>query len=113
MGMTNPFTSARAKPSHWRERRAARVLQSEGTPDVTNEGAVHIHIEELVLRGVSRHDGRKIATAMKDELSRLAADQKIAPRGTQKLNAGKFAPGSTPETTGRAVGAAIHRGLRR
>lgn len=99
------------KPSHWRERRAARMAELKRPAAETQGGAMHVRIERLVLSGVARRDAQAVVQAMGAELARRAAPPASAPRAASRIDAGKIALGPTPERTGRRIGAAVHKGI--
>jgi hypothetical protein len=99
-------------PSHWRERRAARFAALEHAGENRSaEAPLHVDIERLVLRGVSRRDAGAIAQALQAELVRLVEQRPSAPPGVARVNAGKITPAAAPERTGRAIGVAVHKAL--
>lgn len=79
---------------------------------------VELHIEELVLHGVSRSDARQVGVAVEAELSRMLAEQGL-PSGLRGgaeigvIDAGQVSLGAAarPETTGAAVAKAVYGGL--
>ena len=97
------------KPSHWRERRAARFAAVEPAP--AQQASLHLDIERLTLSGVQRRDAPAVARAVQAEIVRLAAQTASAPPDASRIKAGKIALGPTPAKTGRAIGAAVHKAL--
>ena len=82
-------------------------------------GTVHLHIDELVLRGFALEDRYRIAEAMEQELSRLIADQGVPDSLANgdclhQVDGGSFQTKSraTPETLGHQVASAIYGSLR-
>jgi len=76
---------------------------------------IELHIEELVLHGVSRSDARRVGVAVEAELGRMLAEQGL-PSGLRggaeigALDAGQVSLGVTarPESTGTAVAKAVY-----
>ena len=100
---------SRGKPSHWRERRAARFAAGARAP--APQASLHLDIERLTLSGVQQGDAPAVARAVQAELARLAAHAASAPPGASRVEAGNVALGPTPETAGRAIGIAVHKAL--
>ena len=88
------------------KRRRDRYVPSAG-------GAVHFHIEHLVLRGVAPADAPRLADALQAELALLAARPglRLAPIATDRLPASRIIAGRAPEHTGRAAASAIWSGI--
>ena len=86
------------KPSHWRERRAARFAAVEPAP--AQQASLHLDIERLTLSGVQRRDAPAVARAVQAEIVRLAAQTASAPPDASRIKAGKIALGPTPATWG-------------
>jgi hypothetical protein len=80
-------------------------------PALPEQPRFHLDIERLTLSGVQRRDASSVAQAVQAELTRLAARAASAPQNAGRVSAGKIALGPTPERTGRAIGAAVHKAL--
>lgn len=77
-----------------------------------SERAVEIQIGTLALHGVVHADATAVATALSDELSRLAAQKAFfLPSETGHLVAAPYVAGG-PTEVGRGVAAALWAGLR-
>jgi hypothetical protein len=79
---------------------------------------LHVHIEELVLRGFAPGDRARIGEAVRVELGRLFRESGVPPAlaaggAADRLRAGAFDTGTTarPESTGGQIAAAVYRGL--
>jgi hypothetical protein len=79
---------------------------------------IELHIEELVLHGVSRSDARRVGAAVEAELGRMLTEQGL-PSGLTggaeiaAIDAGQVSLGATGrlESTGAAVAKAVYGGL--
>jgi hypothetical protein len=81
-------------------------------------GAVHLHIDELVLHGFALGDRYRIAEAMEQALSRLIANQGVPGSLANgdylhQVDGGSFQTKSraTPETIGHQVASAVYGSL--
>jgi hypothetical protein len=79
---------------------------------------IELHIEELVLHGVSRSNARRLGAAVEVELGRMLTEQGLPARlrsGAEigAIDAGQLSLGATarPESTGAAVAKAVYGGL--
>ncbi len=73
--------------------------------------AVDLHIDTLVLHGVAHADAPALASALSEELSRLArAPSAFRPVQAESLHAAPYADGA-PDASGRAVAAALWAAL--
>ena len=79
-----------------------------------------VHIEALVLHGVSAHDRVAVACALGDELLRLLRAHGISPalaRGgyVERIDAGAFSlsPAARAPAVGAQIARSAHRGLMR
>jgi hypothetical protein len=76
---------------------------------------VEIHVEELVLRGLSAADARGVGEAVERELMRLLEGGAVVPAGgcTSRLDAGSFELGRGPVARAIAmrVAASVHGSL--
>jgi hypothetical protein len=82
--------------------------------------AIEVHIEELVLEGVSAADRLSVGAAIERELGRLFAEHGVPERLTagpprQAVDGGSFERGSgaSPARIGDQVAVAVYRGLGR
>jgi hypothetical protein len=80
--------------------------------------SLRLHIEEVVLHGVSPGDGRRFGEALEGELLRLFREEGVPPalaRGgaVERLDAGPLAisPNARPEVGGAALARAIYGSL--
>ena len=79
---------------------------------------IELHIEELVLHGVSRSDARRLGASMEAELGRMLTERGL-PAGLRggaeigAIDAGRMNLGAParPESTGAAVAKAVYGGL--
>lgn len=79
---------------------------------------IELHIEELVLHGVSRSDARRVGAAVEAELGRMLTEHGL-PSGLGHggeigaIDAGQvsLAGAARPESTGAAVARAVYGGL--
>ena len=74
------------KPSHWRERRAARMAELKRPMTEAHDSTMHVQIDRLVLSGVARHDAGAVVQAMRTELARLAVQPAPAPRAASRID---------------------------
>jgi hypothetical protein len=81
---------------------------------------IELHIEELVLHGFAPGDRHAIGDAVQHELTRLLAEQGIAPsavgsRDRAHVDAGDFqvSPDAKAPAVGAQVARAVHGGLTR
>ena len=81
--------------------------------------AIELHIEELVLHGFPPRDRQRIASALREELTRLLADPAAhatlaASREIPRLDGGSFqvAANTKPAAIGVQVARSLHRGLK-
>jgi hypothetical protein len=81
---------------------------------------IELHIDELVLHGFAPGDRHAIGDAVQHELTRLLAEQGLAPSAVANherahVNAGEFhvAPASKAPAVGAQVARAVHGGLTR
>jgi hypothetical protein len=87
---------------------------------------IHLHVDELVLHGVSPGDRHGVGAAVGDELSRLltanglpsALARGAASGGIDRIDAGSFersadGPAARPAAVGAQIARAVHRGLLR
>lgn len=79
---------------------------------------IALHIDELVLHGVPPAQRHRVGEAMREELSRLVAEQGLPPGVAAaalapRLDAGAIhvTPGATPESLGARVAQAVYAGL--
>jgi len=85
---------------------------------ISNQSAIELHIEELVLHDFAPGDRYSVADAVEQELTRLLTEQAISPAvrdaETSLIDAGSFkvAPGSKAAQIGARVGQSIYQGLR-
>lgn len=84
----------------------------------TQNPAIELHIEELLLDGFADLDGAKLGAAVQEALGRLIAERggpaSLAHGGTvAHLDAGAFAvaPGSDAQVIGSQIAQAIYGGL--
>ncbi len=77
--------------------------------NTTPQSTTHLHIDRLVLHGVSQSDTARLAAAIERELTTLAAQSNthFAPFATESLRAQRIVPGRTPEHTGRRAAGAV------
>ncbi|MGE6761508.1 hypothetical protein D7X55_17110 [Corallococcus sp. AB049A] len=79
---------------------------------------IALHIDELVLHGVPSAHRHRVGEAVREELSRLLAEQGL-PSGVDaaalasRLDVGAISvtPGASPEATGASVARAVYSGL--
>ena len=74
---------------------------------------IEVEIDELVLHGFDRVDGRAVADAVERTLaSRLAAGE-IRPRAADRVDGGSFAvpTRASPQAIGTSVAGRLHRSL--
>lgn len=79
---------------------------------------VELHIEELVLHGLSPYDRFRIGDALERELNRLFIERGVPPvQGGYigRLDGGAFEakPDATPEVMGDSIARAVYRSLGR
>jgi hypothetical protein len=76
-------------------------------------GAVRLHIDHLVLRGVAPGEAGRMTHALETELTQLAAQSgtRFVPMEAERLPAAPIVAGRVPEQTGRAVAAAVWSGI--
>lgn len=86
---------------------------------IGNPASIELHIEELVLHGLSPGDRYRIADAVEIELSRLIAEPGFLPSmidGDEivRLDGGTFAAarGAKPAAIGAQIAQAVYGGLR-
>jgi hypothetical protein len=74
---------------------------------------IEVEIEELVLRGFDRVDGRVVADALERSLAERLADVSFQPGARERLDAGSFAYSdhASPGTIGEAVAGRLQRSL--
>ena len=83
-------------------RRRERAIPSAG-------GAVRLHIDHLVLRGVAPAEARRLMAALRAELANLAAQPgtRFQPIAADRLPTAPIVVGRLPEQTGRAVASTV------
>ena len=81
---------------------------------------IELHIDTLLVEGVSQKDGIRAGDALGRELVRLLERSPVsgalaADRDVNRIDAGSIAEPATarPAALGRAVAHAVHQGLRR
>lgn len=86
---------------------------------MSQQSAIHLHIEELVLHGFAPADRHRIGDAVQQELTRLFTDEPTPPglrenAAIDRLNGGTFQMTATPrpEATGAQVARAVFGGLK-
>ena len=78
---------------------------------------VNLHIDRIVVHGMSRAEGRRLAHSLEEQLrqwseSRLAEGLSgTAPRAIPSLNAGQLPPGATPAQAAGQIVQAIQTRL--
>jgi hypothetical protein len=79
--------------------------------------SVHMHIDRIVVHGMTRADGRRLAVALEEKLRQWAENglprvaPGDAPRAIPSLNAGRLRPGATPAQAAAQVVQAIQTRL--
>src|SRR5215469_15244628 len=88
------------------QRRRERATPSPG-------GAVRLHIDHLVLRGVAPAEAGRLTRALEAELAHLAAQPgtRFQPIATERLPTAPIVSGRRPEQTGRAVASTVWAGI--
>lgn len=79
---------------------------------------IELHIDELVLEGVTPGDGHRVAEALAHELARLTAEGSPLAAGTRsrtvdRLDAGTLpsGPPAAPGALGAQIALAVHQSL--
>src|ERR1700722_14687195 len=85
----------------------AQRRRDRANPIVT--GAVRLHIDHLVLRGVAQADARPLTRALEAELAYLAAQPgaRFEPVSVNQLPTAPVVTDRLPEQTGRSVAATV------
>lgn len=80
--------------------------------------SISLHIDELVLHGVPSAHRHRVGEAVREELSRLLAEQGLPPGVdaaalAPRLDAGAVSvtPGASPEAMGVSVARAVYSGM--
>lgn len=79
--------------------------------------SVHLHIDRIVVHGMPRADGRRLAIALEAKLREWAGkgmtglDPGDAPHSIPSLNAGNLRPGATPQQAAAQIVHAIQERL--
>ena len=79
--------------------------------------SVHLHIDRIVIHGMTRADSRRLAVALEDKLRQWAENglagvgPNHAPRDIASLDAGQIRPGATPAQAAAQIVQAIQTGL--
>ena len=79
--------------------------------------SVHLHIDRIVVHGMPRADGRRLAVALEEKLRQWAENGLAgavpggAPRAIPSLNAGRLRPGATPAQAAGQIVEAIQERL--
>lgn len=90
--------------------------------DVRLRRPIEIHIERLVLEGVSPADRHRVGAAVERELARLLSERGVPPgldmdpptaRHLRQVDGGSFqrSPVDRPQTVGARVAEGVYRGL--
>lgn len=108
-GATFPVVRGAEEPDH---------LSAQPRAPGSNAQEVEVHIDELVLHGFSPGDGRPIADAIENELTRLISRDGLPASATKafELAHASWGPlrimqGDRRESTGAALARAIYQGL--
>jgi hypothetical protein len=78
---------------------------------------VNLHIDRIVVHGMSRAEGRRLARSLEEQLRQWAESRLAeglpgnAPRAISSLNAGQLRPGATPAQAAGQIVQAIQTRL--
>ncbi|HME22859.1 MAG TPA: hypothetical protein VKI44_16245 [Acetobacteraceae bacterium] len=89
----------------------AQRRRERATP--SPDGAVRLHIEHLVLRGVAPAEAGRLRRALEAELAHLAVQPgtQFQPITADRLPTAPIVAGRLPEQTGRSVASTVWAGI--